>query len=231
LTRLVAVIAVVGVLLGAGCSDDDDGAVVTTTTEADDSTTTSTSTSAPEDTTTSEPSSEDDAAAASLAAEEFMAAAFPGHLASLSSYRPGDPQSGEIEVQRPAEGGGPGFLASTLLLRRSGSGFEVVGSAHDVNTIAEPTVGAEVPAGPLVVSGVGRGFEASIVVRALDGDGAEVASAVTMGGAFAEPEPYEVTLDLAAVPDGTPLMIVMAGGTGLDGDPGEFAAVQVTVAA
>jgi hypothetical protein len=40
-----------------------------------------------------------------------------------------------------------------------------------------------------------------------------------------------VSLDLSAAPSATELVVVVAGGTGLEGDPGEFAAIRVTIAA
>jgi hypothetical protein len=215
-------------LLGA-CSDDDDDSAetgtssTTTTTEA---TTTSTAGEASTTSTTAAPVESDP----HDAAEAFMVAAFPGTNATLGDFQQGDARSGEIPVLRPAEGGGTANLASTLLLRLDDADqWQVFGAFNEFVTIDAPDNSAEVPPGPLVVSGAGRGFEALLVARALDG-GQEVAQETGSGGSAADPLPYEITLDLSSVASGTELVVIVNGGVGLENDPGEFSAITVTVA-
>lgn len=210
--RIVALLTV-GFLAAAGCGNNDDGGAIVEPTAATGGTDATTTIAAP----TGDPIA---------AAEAFIATFMPGSTATLSEFRQGDPQSGEVEVFRPAEGGGTGPSASTLLLRFENGAFQVVGAVSPSVTIEEPGGGVE--AGPqLQVRGVGRGFEATLVARAFEADGTMVAEAVGTGGALADPEPYEITLDLSAVAAGTPLVVIVAGGTGLEGDPGEFSAVRV----
>ena len=227
-------LAVVGLaalaLLGA-CSDDDDGgddAASTTTTEADATTTTTatTATTAPTTASTEQPATDNDP---HDAAEAFMIRHFPGTNAALGDFQQGDSQSGEVEVFRPREGGGTANLASTLLLRLVDSGeWVVIGAVNPNVTIESPENGGEVPVGPVTVSGSGRGFEATIVGRAFDADGEVLAEGVGNGGAQAEPLPYELELDLSGAESGSELVIIAAGGVGLENDPGEFSAVRVT---
>lgn len=230
----VAALVIVAALGVAACGDDDDDdAAVTTATGI-------TTTSAPASTTTTAPAEElppvlfpangqvlDDPLAA---AEGFLDLYFPGTAATLGPYQGGDARSGEIEVLRPTEGGGPGNVAATLLVRQFGEGWYVFAAVNPNVTIDEPESGAVLSTGePVTVSGRGRGFEATLVVRAVDRVGGEtVAQAVAQGGAFAEPEPYSVDLDLSGCAcDDRPLAVVVTGGTGLELDTGEFAAVPV----
>ena len=214
-------------LLGA-CSDDDEGAETgpTTTTEAS-----TTSTSEAEEPTTTTSTTEPTAAADPVdAAEAFMTLHFPGDRTAFSEFRQGDSQSGEVDVLRPREGGGgPPLLGATLLLRQDAGEWIVIGAVNPNVTIEVPENGGEVPAGPITVSGAGRGFEAQIDARAVDADGQVVAEGFGSGGAQADPLPYEVDLDLAGAPSGSELVVIASGGVGLDQDTGEFSAVRVTV--
>ena len=229
--RRSAALAVAALSLLGACSDDDDGedAASTTTTEAADSTTTTstTATTAPTTASTEQPSTDNDP---HDAAEAFMLRHFPGDNAALGDFQQGDSQSGEVEVFRPREGGGTANLASTLLLRLvDGGQWVVIGAVNPNVTIDSPENGGEVPAGPVTVSGVGRGFEAHIDARAFDAEGEVVDESFGQGGAQAEPEPYEIELDLSGAESGSELVIIAAGGVGLDNDPGEFSAIRVTV--
>ena len=224
---LVAALAVV-----AGCGGDDGGGgdEATTATTAETSTTattagaTSSTTTAPASTTTTVA----DAGDPLDAAEAFLLAAFPDASPVLGEFQQGDAQSGEVVVSRRTEGGGTDLVASTLLLRLVDGEWQVLAAVNPNVTIETPENGAEVDRGPLVVSGAGRGFEATLDVRAVGLGGELVAEAVAAGGALETPEPYEATLELSAVPPGEELYVVVAGGTGLDGDTGEFSAVRVT---
>ena len=230
--RFAAAALAAAALLGACSGDDDEGPVVdetgtsSTTTSTTEATTTTEGGEQPSTTSTTEAAPEADPLEA---AQTFMDVVFPGNTAVIGEFAQGDAQSGEVPVLRPNEGGGAANLASTLLLRLDGTEWQVIGAVNEFVTIEAPENGAEVPLGPLTVSGAGRGFEATLVARALDLEGGEVASAVGTGGAQAEPVPYEVTLDLAPAGGSAELVVVVAGGTGLEGDPGEFSAVRVTV--
>jgi len=230
--RLAAVVVAGAALLGA-CGDDTEDV-------AGDTGTTVPTTEAPASTTTSEPdepatsttaSSEDVAASALAAAQAWVDTHLPGTAPTLSEFRQGDARSGEVELFRPTEGGGTGPSATTLLLRLDDEDqWQVFAAVSDVVTIETPEQDAEVPAGPLTVSGTGRGFEGAITARAFDEAGRVVAESFGQGGALEAPEPYEITLDLGGVAPGTELVLVVAGGTGLDTDTGELAAIRVTVA-
>lgn len=153
----------------------------------------------------------------------------------LGEFRAGDARSGEIDVLGPEAGGG---VRSTVFVRRLGAddAWYVIGAASEGVEITAPETGATVPAGPLDVAGLGRGFESTINVLAVttelpsDGDGAAViASAIGAGGPFGTLEPFDVTLDLSDVQPGDTLTLVARGDTGLGGDTGEFTAIAITV--
>ena len=234
--RLAAVAVAALALLGACSGDDDEGPVVdetgtsstTTTTEA-----TTTTEGGAEPSTTSTTEAAPPEADPLEAAQAFMDLAFPGNTAVIGDFAQGDARSGEVPVLRPNEGGGAANLASTLLLRLDDAEqWQVIGAVNEFVTIEEPENGAEVAIGPLTVSGAGRGFEATLNARALAvDDGTQVGdTAIGSGGAQAEPVPYEVSLDLSTAAAGAELYVVVNGGTGLEGDPGEFSAIRVTAA-
>jgi hypothetical protein len=226
--RLAAVTAVTALALLGACSDDsdDDAAPSEETSTTAAPTTTAAPEEEPEETTTTLsptgfPSPEE-------AAEAFMATFFPDSTATLGEFQQGDNRSGEMEVLRPNEGGGTANVAATLLLRLDDfDNWQVFAAVNPNVTIEEPEAGVEVRRAPLTVSGIGRGFEGTLNVRAVDLDGVVVAETIGAGGSQAEPLPYAVELDLSDVPPVTPLVIVTSGGVGLDGDPGEFAATRV----
>jgi len=99
-------------------------------------------------------------------------------------------------------------------------------------SIESPANGAVVPAAPLVVSGPARGFEATILVKAVIAGTTDplVDPVIAMGGALETPEPYSATIDLSGVPAGTMVTILVRGDTGLETDPGEFSASAVVIA-
>lgn len=219
-------------LLGACGGDDVDvaetGDAPTTTEAPAETSSTTTAGSSTSSSTSTTAVGGDPADAATDAAEAFLATHFPGTAATLSAFRQGDSRSGEIDVVRPGEGGASQLVASTLLLRQDDTDAWEVFAAFNANvTIAEPAQDATVTS-PLTVRGTGRGFEATLVARAFDGEEV-VAEGLGMGGAMETPEPYEIELDLAGVAPGTELVVVVAGGTGLEGDPGEFSAIRVAV--
>ena len=232
-----AAAAVAGLVLLGACSDDDNEPSVgetgtsSTTTSTTEATTTSEGGGASTTTSTTEaPAPEADPLEA---AQTFMDVVFPGNTAVIGDFQQGDARSGEVPVLRPNEGGGTANLASTLFLRLDDADqWQVIGAFNEFVTIEVPDNSAEIARGePLTVSGVGRGFEATLVARLIDpGTGEEIAQAIGSGGSQAEPLPYEVDLDFSSCDcTGRALSVVVAGGTGLEGDPGEFSAIRVTV--
>ena len=167
------------------------------------------------------------------AAEDFVRIAL-GVPPVLGEFQQGDVRSGEIEVFAPGEdGSGTTIVRSRLLLRQLGpdDGWFVLGAVNDNASVGVPPEGTEVPAGPVTVEGVARGFEAAVVVAALRPGSAEpLDQVVTQGGAMETPEPYSVTLDLSAAAPGDTVTLLVRGGTGLEDDPGDFGAIAVTIA-
>ncbi len=153
--------------------------------------------------------------------------------ATLGEFREGDGADvGEIDVYSPGEGAYPEpNLRSTLHLRQLGPGWFVTGAVSDEASITEPETPIVVPAGPLTVAGEALGFEANVVVFAFpQGDaGGELDRVVTLAGSMFEPEPYSVDLDLSGAQPGSVVGIVTRGGSGLETDPGAFAAIAVEI--
>ena len=135
----------------------------------------------------------------------------------------------------PGEGdAGRAVVRGLLLLRQLGpeAGWFVLAAVNDNASIAVPESGEQVAAGPVMVEGVARGFEANVVVTALVAGtaGQELDQQITMGGASETPEPFSVTLDLSRASPGDTVMILVRGGAGLETDPGDFGAIPVVVA-
>jgi hypothetical protein len=169
------------------------------------------------------------------AAEDFVGTVLSVPPA-LGEFRQGDNRSGEIEVFSLGEGdAGPPVLRSLLLLRQLGpsDGWFVLAAVNDNASITSPESMVEVPAGPLTVEGVARGFEANVVVTAfVAGEvDTELDRVVTQGGALETPEPFAVTLDLSDAEPGDVVVLLVRGGTGLESDPGDFGAIPVVIAA
>lgn len=166
------------------------------------------------------------------AAAGFVRAAF-GFEPVLGEFAQGDLRSGEIEVLPPLEASG-GAPRSVLFLRRLGpnDGWFVIGAGSDADSITTPATGDVVPAGPLVVEGMGTGFEATVVVRAfVAGDAAtEFDRQVVMAGNFGETAPYSTTLDLSGARPGDVVVLLVSGGVGLETDTGDFSAIPVVIA-
>jgi hypothetical protein len=152
---------------------------------------------------------------------------------ALGDFQQGDSRSGEIEVlSLPEGGGGAGVVRSVLLMRQLGpeDGWFVLGAVSASNTITSPESMAEVAAGPVEVSGEGRGFEGTLVVEALVAGESELFDQqVTIGGSFETTEPFSVTVDFSGVDSGTTMILLVRGGVGLETDPGEFSAIPVVI--
>lgn len=238
---LLALIPLAGLV--AGCGDDDEGSPSTTrdrttTTEASGSTTTASS-AAPTTTSTTTPAVGQPAvwpaASTTFATPEEAARSFVetvlGVPAVLGEFQQGDSRSGEMAVLSPGEGGGTAVERGLLLLRQLGSanGWFVLAAVNDVPTIDVPDT--PVPAGPLRVTGTAIGFEATIITEAwLPGGTEPLDRQVTQAGEMGVAGPYDVQLDLSGAPAGSTVAIVVTGSTGLETDPGDFAATPVTVA-
>jgi hypothetical protein len=240
--RLGAALLAAGLLLTA-CGDDEDD--VTETGGATSTTAGGTTTAEPSSTTTSTPApvgleqpalwpaAEVVFATPEEAAEDFVREVL-GVEPTLGAFQQGDARSGEIAVASPGEGGGAdAVVRGTLLLRQLGpdDGWFVLAVASDVQTFAAPSSGEEVPAGPLTVSASGRGFEATVVVsaRIAGRSGPPLDQVVAQGGAFADPAPFTVELDLGGAEPGDTVILLLQGGVGLEEDPGEVAAIPVVI--
>lgn len=152
----------------------------------------------------------------------------------LGEFRAGDSRSGEIDVFASVDGAPIGAARSTLLLRQLGpnDGWFVIAAVSAVQSFTTPSAMVTVPASRLPVEGVGTGFEATVVVSAfVAGQAAtELDHVVTMAGNFGDTAPFAVDLDLSAAPSGDVVVLMVRGGTGLETDPGDFAAIPVIIA-
>lgn len=244
-------VALAGVLLVAACGGDDDAAVdtddTTTTAEAEEEETTTTeaatsSTGASTTSTTAEevdlgqpvlwPAPGEGAPEPEVAAEGFVRTLLDVGGGSLGEFAQGDPTSGEIPLFGVTEAGGPGPLRSTILVRQLGDGWYVIGAVSDDVTIDIPAALAEVPIGPVEVSGTGRGFEGTIVVTAtLAGeDGPPLVQEPLIAGNDVL-EPYAVTVELGGTADGDTVAIVANTDSGFDADAPAIAAIAVVMVA
>jgi hypothetical protein len=241
-TRRFAALAATSVLVLAACGGDDDDVTetgeppITTTTAAE-----TTTTEGPAATTTTAPAGLEQPAiwpAADVvfatpeeAAEDFVTVVL-GVPATLGEFQQGDVRSGEMEVFSPGEGGGATIVRSLLRLRQLGAddGWFVMGADNENAAFTLPASGAEVPAGPLAVEGVGRGFEANVVLTArVAGSTTDLDQVITSGGAFEDPEPFAESLDLSGAAPGDVVLLLVRGGTGLETDPGDFGAIPVVI--
>ena len=155
---------------------------------------------------------------------------------ALGEFQQGDARSGEIAVLFAGEDGDldPPMEKGLLLLRQIGptDGWFVIAAVSDGATIESPSALDEVAAGPLTVSGEGRGFESTLAVSAFPpGDAAAPFDLqIGAGGAFADLEPYSVELDLSGAAAGDVVVILVHGDTGLGNDPSTFAAIPIVIA-
>ena len=84
------------------------------------------------------------------------------------AFREGDARSGEVDALFRGEDGSQEIVRSTLLVRQLGAegGWFVIAAVNPNAAITVPDALAEVPAAPLTVEGIGRGFEATLNVSA-----------------------------------------------------------------
>jgi hypothetical protein len=152
----------------------------------------------------------------------------------LSNFLAGDSRSGEIQVFSPGDVDGADVLERGLLgLRIIGpnDGWFVIGAVSPGVSIDSPETLDRVAAGPLTVTGEGRGFEGTLVVTAFRaGDADDVlGQVITRGGAFETRESFTVSIDLSDASPGEVIALIVRGDTGLDGDPGDFASIPVVI--
>ena len=175
------------------------------------------------------PSSDVTHATPEAAARDFVAKVLDVPPA-LGEFRAGDSRSGEIDVLSRGEGGSSSITRATLVLRQFGprNGWFIVSAGSEGVSITNLSTGDKVDARAITVQGQARGFEGSVVVSAyVRGDDVELAKKAIQAGSMGERKAYTATLDLAA-PAGSTLFVVVRGGTGLETDPGEFAAIPLT---
>lgn len=224
----LAATAVVSLVLGA-CGSDSAVSTGATTTSA--STTTTTSAPARLEQPAIWPAADVVFATPEAAAADFVQTVL-GVPPNLGEFQAGDSRSGEMEVFSP-DSGGSQVTRSLLLLRQLGpdDGWFVLAAVNDYETVTAAVSGSEVPAGPLTVAGAGRGFEATVVVRALlAGDATrQIDQVIAMAGSAEAAEPYSVNLNLSTAQPGETVMLLVRGDTGREEDPGDFSAIPVVI--
>jgi len=167
------------------------------------------------------------------AATDFIEQVF-GVEPLIGEFLQGDGRSGEIEVLSPLDDDDPATTRPTgviLFLRQLGpdDGWFVLSAVSEGVTIDSPEFGDEVAAGDLTVNGTGRGFEGTVVVRALEpADPPNVLDVEITATDWSTPVPYTATLDLGDASPGDIVTIIAVGDTGIEAT-GEFAAVPVVV--
>lgn len=155
----------------------------------------------------------------------------------LGEFQVGDNRSGEIPVLFAGETADldPPIEAGLLLLRQLGptDGWYVIAAVSEGARIDSPAALDEVAAGPVTVSGEGRGFEGTLAVSAFPPGDADAAFDLQIGagGAFDEVEPFSVELDLSGASPGDVVVVLVSGDTGLGNDPSTFAALPIVIAA
>lgn len=152
----------------------------------------------------------------------------------LGDFLGGDSRSGEIQVFSPGDAPGADLVERGLLAVRMigpNDGWFVIAATSAGVMIDSPQTLDRVAAGPLTLTGRARGFEGTVVVTAFRAGAADdvLDQVIARGGAMAALEPFSVTLDLSAGEPGDVIALVVRGDTGLDGDPGEFASLPVTI--
>jgi hypothetical protein len=219
-------------LLLAGCAT---GSSATPSTGSSDSTTQTATASTSGSATTEQPAVWPAAGTVMTtpeqAATDFVTSAI-GVTPQLGDFMAGDSRSGEIELIFGGENGTATITRSLLLLRQLGpdDGWFVIAAANPAASITAPAAGATVAAGPLEVSGLGRGFEGTVLVEAFrPGQSEPLDRQIAQGGSMESAEPFTATLDLSGATPGETIAIVVNGGTGHDLDPGELGAVPVVI--
>lgn len=151
---------------------------------------------------------------------------------NLGEFQQGDSRSGEMEVLSP-DSPGTSVLRSVLLLRQLGpdDGWFVLAAVNDHEVVTTPESASTVAAGPLTVEGRGRGFEATVIVRALVAGDAkrQLDQVIAMGGSAETSEPFSVSLNLSMADPGQTVVLLVRGDTGREEDSGEFSAIPLVI--
>lgn len=229
--RLVAAVAAVTLgIATAGCGNDtgtDSGTSATTSTAPTDTTTEPTGLEQPALWPAADVVFDDPVVAAQDFLDNVLGAGTAGE------FRQGDGRSGEVDALFTGESGDQSIVRSTLLLRQLGpaSGWFVIAAVNPNADITVPDSLAQVAAAPLLVKGVGRGFEASLNVsaRVSGTTGEPLDLQIAQGGSEATPLPFTTTLDLSGAAAGDVVTIMVRGDTGIETDPGEFGAIPVVM--
>lgn len=167
------------------------------------------------------------------AASDFIEQVF-GVEPLIGEFLRGDSRSGEIEVLSPLDDDDPATTRPTgviLFMRQlgAGNGWFVLSAASEGVTIDDPEFGDEFTAGDVTVEGTGRGFEGTVVVRALvPAEPPDVLDFEITATDWSTPVPYTATLDLSNASPGDIVTIVAVGDTGIAAT-GEFAAIPVVI--
>lgn len=167
------------------------------------------------------------------AAASFVSDAL-GVTPVLGTFSAGDSRSGEIAVFSSGDGGSADLVERGLLAVRMigpNDGWFVIAASSQGVSIGSPATLDRVPAGPLAVSGRGRGFEGTLNVTAFRAGAAtdELDQVIASGGAFGSLQPFSVTLDLSSGTPGDVIALIVRGDTGLDGDPGDFTSIPIVI--
>lgn len=154
----------------------------------------------------------------------------------LGDFQQRDARSGEIVVFSPSDDRDPATIVSRglLSLRQLGpaNGWFVIDGSSEGVTISSPARGDVVAGGPLVIEGLGRGFESNLLVRAfVAGDADALLDTDVAMTDWATPAPYSVTLDLVGASSGDVVTLIAVGDTGLETDPSEFGVIPVMIKA
>ena len=168
------------------------------------------------------------------ATRSFVQAAFGVADPDLSGFAPQGPDGGQVSVARLGEDGQPAVrsgIASVVSLRRlDGVHWFVTGAAQpSTMRIDSPASVADVVS-PLTVTGVGGGFEGTVVVELRSRSAAAdvLAQEPTIAGTN-EVEPFSVDLTFVASPQVA--VLVARDDPGIDGGVPSFAAVPVRLGA
>lgn len=229
--RLALLVAATLVLAACGGDGDDDAATPTTVATPAVTTTTIGDDSAAAGGVAMWPAADVTFTTPEAAARDFVSKVLDVPP-TLGAFQAGDARSGEITVFSPGEGGGQRIERATLVLRQLGSknGWFVISAGSKGASITNLSTGDEITPGNVTVLGEARGFEGSVVVSGyVRGDDVELGKAVTQAGSMADTAPYKVNLDLSGTTKGSTVFVLVRGGTGLETDPGEFAAVPLVI--
>ena len=141
----------------------------------------------------------------------------------VGEFLAGDARSGEVEILPRADG-----EVTVVFVRQAADddSWWVLGSAAEGIVVDEPEQG-DVVSSPLAVSGTARAFEGTVDVQLrADGNGEPIATSFVTGGAGAELEPFEGTIEFTS-PGDVGGALVMRSLSPEDGSVVEASAVRI----